>query len=77
MSKRLIRMPEVISKTGLQKSAIYKLIRFGQFPGPVRVSAKVSAWLESEVDLFIDQRLIERDEREARLAFQENGRVQR
>jgi prophage regulatory protein len=76
VTKRLIRMPEVISKTGLRKSAIYNLIRFGQFPGPVRVSAKVSAWLESEVDLFIEQRLIERDEREARAVY-ERGRVWR
>ena len=76
MSKRLIRMPEVISKTGLRKSVIYKKIRLGEFPGPVRISAKVSTWLESEVDEFIDQRVTERDERAAkRRAFSENGRA--
>jgi prophage regulatory protein len=65
MSKRLMRMPEVISKTGLRKSVIYKKIRLGEFPEPVRISAKVSTWLESEVDRFIDERVSERDERRA------------
>ena len=65
MSKRLIQMPEVISKTGLRKSVIYKMIRLGQFPAQVRTSPNVSTWLESEVDEFIDQRVSERNERRA------------
>ena len=61
MSKRLIRMPEVISKTGLQKSIIYKMISQGPVSEASPDFAKDSTgFLELEVDQWIDQRVSER-----------------
>ena len=37
MSKRVLRLPEVIEKTGIQKSLIYKKISLGEFPREVRI----------------------------------------
>lgn len=47
---RLIKLKEVIQKTSLGHSSIYKFIAEGSFPKQVSLGAKSVAWLESEVD---------------------------
>lgn len=47
--QRLIRMPEVITATGMGKCTIYKRIRAGLFPKPITFGERFSAWPESEV----------------------------
>ncbi len=46
---RFIRLPEVMSKTGLARSTIYKLISAGDFPAQVALGARAVAWLESDI----------------------------
>ena len=60
--KRLIRRPEVIAKVGLQTSQIYDLIAEGRFPTPVPIGARAVAWLESEIDAWIDARIGDREQ---------------
>ena len=36
-NERIIRLPEVINTVGLKKSAIYKRIKAGEFPKPVKI----------------------------------------
>ena len=50
---RLISLTEVIHKTSLAKSTIYREVSGGRFPKPVPASAGRSAWVESEVDKWI------------------------
>ncbi|MFM5301830.1 helix-turn-helix transcriptional regulator [Aeromonas caviae] len=57
---RLIRIREVIQKTGLSKSSIYDLMARGQFPKPVRLTARSVAMIESEVDAWIAERIAAR-----------------
>lgn len=54
-NKRLIRLPEVMSKTGYGKAWIYKLISEGRFPKPVKIGIRATAFVESEVDEWIDK----------------------
>lgn len=54
---RLIRLPEVESVTGTKKSTIYKLVRDGSFPQPVRLSARMVAWSEAAVQAWIRARI--------------------
>ncbi|WP_063942704.1 helix-turn-helix transcriptional regulator [Enterobacter bugandensis] len=61
MSVRLIKMPEVMRRTGNGKAWIYRLISQGQFPRPVKVGARAVAFVESEVDEWISRRIEERD----------------
>jgi prophage regulatory protein len=62
--KRLIRLPEVLFKTGMQKSQIFEAEQHGRFPKRVTPmpGGRAVAWLESEVDDFIDSRCAARDE---------------
>jgi len=74
MSESILRLPQVMARVGMGKSLIYKKIGQGRFPKQVQISEKVVGWLSSDIDRFIDQRVSERDERDAkRRAFQENG----
>ena len=49
MIQKLIRLPEVINRTGYQRSNIYLLMSQGQFPKSVSIGGRAVAWLESEV----------------------------
>ena len=53
MSTRLIRMKEVISKTGLSRSRIYQYIGEGRFPASLSLGGRSVCWIESEVDKWI------------------------
>ena len=65
MTKRLLRMPDLKAKIPLQKTHIYEEIRKGTFPKPVKLGPRAVAWVESEVDAWIVERITQRDEREA------------
>ncbi|WP_321277560.1 AlpA family transcriptional regulator [Thiomicrorhabdus indica] len=54
---RLIRLNLVREKTGLGKTSIYQLMKEGDFPQSIRISAKAVAWVESEVDQWIADRV--------------------
>lgn len=58
---KLIKLKEVIAKTSICRTSIYSKIAEGKFPKPVKLGARASAWLESEIDQWINDRLSERD----------------
>ena len=60
---RLLRLPRVIEKTGLSRSSLYEKIACGHFPKPVRLGtdARSVAWVECEVDEWIQDAIHRRD----------------
>jgi prophage regulatory protein len=48
-NERLIRLPQVEHLTGLKRAHLYGLARRGQFPKPLKLGARASAWRESQV----------------------------
>jgi prophage regulatory protein len=54
---RLERLPRVMMRTGLSRSALYESIKQGRFPRPVPIGARAVAWSASEVDEWIAGRL--------------------
>ncbi|HFD2828251.1 TPA: helix-turn-helix transcriptional regulator [Klebsiella quasipneumoniae subsp. similipneumoniae] len=61
MSYTLIRLPEVQRRTGYSKAWIYRLISQNRFPSAVKIVSRAIAFVESEVDEWISQRIEERD----------------
>ena len=57
----LIKLPEVRAKTGLSRSHLYALAQQGLFPKQVKLTERSSAWVESEVQGWIDSRIAQRD----------------
>lgn len=56
---RLIRRSEVIQRVGLCKASIYNRMNAGLFPRPVSIGGRSVAWLESDIDTWITERLVE------------------
>lgn len=54
---RLIRRKEVQTKTGLGASSIYAMMKNGEFPKCLNLSERRVAWIESEVDQWIANRI--------------------
>ncbi|WP_374614822.1 AlpA family phage regulatory protein [Sphingorhabdus sp.] len=52
-SSRLIRLPEVINRVGLSRSAIYKRMAEGVFPRSRSLGPKCAVWVEAEIDDWI------------------------
>ena len=62
---QLLKMPEVRAKTGLSRSHLYALAQNGEFPKPIKLSERSSAWVESEVEGWIEDRITQRDQEAA------------
>lgn len=59
---QLLRLPEVVSRTGLGRSTVWALIAQGRFPKQVKLSARSAAWVASEVEQWAANRIAERDQ---------------
>ncbi|MBT0511366.1 AlpA family transcriptional regulator [Morganella morganii subsp. morganii] len=55
----LIRLPEVIRRTGYSKPWLYKLIDAGKFPKQVKIGSRSIAFVESEVDAWVANKIAE------------------
>ena len=55
--ERLIRLPQVEHLTSLKRAHIYALARRGEFPRPLKVGTRASAWRESLVLAWIQDRI--------------------
>ena len=56
-NQRLIRRKEVQAKTGLGASSIYAMMAKGDFPKPLQLSERRVAWIESDIDKWIAERV--------------------
>ncbi len=54
---RLIRLKEVMAMTGLSRSYVYQLIGEGYFPKSISLGVRAVAWVQSEVQQWIDRRV--------------------
>lgn len=52
-TRRVIRRPELIAKTGLSRTTIYMLERAGQFPTGWPLTPRCRVWDEAEIDAWI------------------------
>jgi len=69
--KRFIRLPEVLSRTGYGRTTIYRKMEDGSFPRRVKLEgppkdpnafdSRAIAWIEDEVEQWMESRIEERD----------------
>ena len=53
---RLLTLQEVMDKCRLCRSTIYRLMRKGRFPEPIRVGLRAVRWKESEIEEYLSNR---------------------
>jgi len=56
-STRLLRLPQVIDRTGIKKTKLYELQKDGLFPMRIKITAHAVGWIEVEVDTWIAGRV--------------------
>nr|WP_280926354.1 AlpA family transcriptional regulator [Klebsiella variicola] len=59
-SHQLLRLKQVEEKTGLKRSQIYLYMKEGTFPRSIKIGPASVAWLESEIDEWINLKLANR-----------------
>ena len=62
---RLLRLPEVIDRVGLRRSAIYQRMSEGRFPKSRSLGPKCTVWVEEEIDAWI-RSIADKPHRDAR-----------
>ena len=53
---RLLTREEVEARTRLSRSAIYRKMRDGSFPVPLKIGARAVRWQDAEIEDFIATR---------------------
>jgi len=61
MKNKLIKLNQVLAITGLSRSYVYALAQQDLFPKPVKLTERSSAWVEAEVQEWIEERIALRD----------------
>ena len=54
VSLKILKLSDVIKKTGLSRSTIYALLKRNEFPVKLQLSVRSVGFLESEVDNWIE-----------------------
>lgn len=57
MHPRILRLRHVLDRTGLSRSALYRLHASGSFPRRVQLAARSVGWLECDVDAWLSSRV--------------------
>ena len=57
MTDRLLTRHEVEARCGISRSTVYRLMRSGQFPTPIKVGPRAVRWPASEIEAWIASRL--------------------
>jgi prophage regulatory protein len=59
MPESLLRLPQVLERTGLRRASLYAKIKQNQFPEPIPlgVGGRTVAWIDREVQSWIDERI--------------------
>ena len=52
----LIPLPELIKRLSTSKTSIYRMIKAGQFPRPLRLGPRAVRWREDEVMQWVETR---------------------
>lgn len=58
---KVLRLAEVIEKTGLARSTIYKYTGEGKFPKSISLGGRSVGWIDSEIHEWLLEKQVERD----------------
>ena len=54
---KMLRLPEVINRTGLSRSSIYLKISKGIFPAPISLGERAVGWIEFEINDWLEKQI--------------------
>jgi prophage regulatory protein len=62
-AKRMLSYPDLKDRKGIawSRAHVYRQVQAGKFPKPVKLGEGTAAWVEDEIDRWLDQRIAERN----------------
>lgn len=57
MQQSLLRPKRAADKCGISIAYLYKLLADGQFPKPIKISERITCFVEAELDDWIAQKI--------------------
>lgn len=58
----ILRLPEVMRRTGYKHATIYKMIKEGKFPKNYKIGPRAVGWNSAEIEEWIEARLMPSEE---------------
>lgn len=55
MTQRFLKAKEVAERTSVSTAQIYRMVKEGRFPEPVRITDVRRGWIEEEVENWISE----------------------
>ena len=62
MIKKIYRLPDVMSMTGLSRSSIYLRVSTNEFPKPIKIGRRAVGWTEDSIIAWQAKLMEARDE---------------
>ncbi len=56
MQDQMLRAPQVMARTGLSRTTIWRRVRAGTFPAPVQLGENSIGWPASEITAWLGER---------------------
>ena len=56
MENQMLRPPEVMTRTGLSRTTIWRKVRDGTFPPPVEIGVNSIGWPAAEISAWLNSR---------------------
>jgi prophage regulatory protein len=56
-SDTVLRLPQVLARTGLSRSVLYGLMRQGAFPRPIKIAKRSVGWLTSQLNDWLEAQI--------------------
>lgn len=68
---KMMRLKDVCARLSVSKSHVRRLVKDSNFPQPIKLGPRASAWPEAEVDSWVSRRIEESRRRDAESAPEE------
>jgi prophage regulatory protein len=52
-NNKLIRDKQVAGKLGIGRTTVWRMVKEGRLPKPMKLGTKTSVWLEADIEAFI------------------------
>lgn len=53
---RILRLKQVVDRTGICRALVYRYIRLGKFPTSIRLGERAVGWREADIEAWLASR---------------------
>ena len=57
MVTRILRLPEVVARTGLSRSSIYLRVSQNNFPKSISLGGRSVGWVEEQIEQWLERQI--------------------